>query len=168
MNYFDFFDLPIAPKVDQALLKKKFYENSRKYHPDFYTLASPEKQAEVLELSTLNNQGYLLLKEEDATLKYLLELKGYLGGEGENKIPQDFLLEVMDINETLMELEFDDDPALRQKASQQTEALEKSLEQDVRELLDKYDDSTVSPDELNRLRDYYLKQRYLLRIREKI
>lgn len=168
MNYFSFFEFPLAPTINQGELKKRFYANSRKYHPDFYTLEDAATQAEVLEKSTLNNQGYKILKDDDQRLKHLLELKGALGEEGKNPIPQDFLIEVMDINEALMELEFDDDPTLRAKAKATATTLESELQAEVADLLDNYDDALVTENELNQLRDYYLKRRYLLRIFEKL
>jgi molecular chaperone HscB len=30
-NYFEFFNLPLSPKVDKALLKKTFYANSKRF-----------------------------------------------------------------------------------------------------------------------------------------
>ncbi len=58
MTYFEFYKIPLSFKVDKAALKRQFYALSKQYHPDFYTLASEEKQAEILELSTLNNKAY--------------------------------------------------------------------------------------------------------------
>ncbi|HRD80271.1 MAG TPA: Fe-S protein assembly co-chaperone HscB, partial [Saprospiraceae bacterium] len=58
MNYFEFFRLPLSFQLDEEALRKAFYANSKKYHPDFYTLESEEKQTEILELSTINNQAY--------------------------------------------------------------------------------------------------------------
>lgn len=165
MNYYEFFDLPVAPTVDKALLKKRFYQKSKEYHPDFYTLADAEKQAEVLELSSLNNLAYKTLGSDDQRLKYYLDLKGVLGEEGQNQVPQDFLLEIMDINEKLMELEFDDDPALRKEASELAQALEQQLNEQVKPLLERAEQDESS---LAGLKDYYLKHRYLLRIKQKI
>jgi hypothetical protein len=36
MNYFELFELEQSFLPDQALVKKKFYQLSRQYHPDFY------------------------------------------------------------------------------------------------------------------------------------
>ncbi|MEL6275153.1 MAG: Fe-S protein assembly co-chaperone HscB [Bacteroidota bacterium] len=168
MNYFEFFALPISPKVDQAVLKRKFYENSRRFHPDFFTLESDDDQAEALEKSTYNNEAFQTLKDDDRRLKYLLDLKGALAEEGKNQVPQDFLFQVMEVNEALMELEFGEDPNLKEKTLQTIESLEQDLTKSVQSVLEDYDDEMVTEAELNQLRDYYLKRRYLLRIREKI
>jgi molecular chaperone HscB len=167
-NYFEFFGLPVSPTVDKAALKKTFYANSKRFHPDFHTLKSESERDAALEKSTLNNQGYKVLADDDRRLKHLLEIKGALGEEGSNKVPQDFLMEIMDVNEALMELEFDNDPALRQKVTGLIDQLEQDLEQSVADLINQYDDTSVSPEDIVSLKDFYLKKRYLLRLRGKI
>jgi len=164
MNYFEFYDIPISFKVNAAALKKTFYKNSKKYHPDFFTLESEEKQAEILELSTLNNKAYQTLTDFDARMKYVLELKGVLGEEGKNQIPQDFLMEMMDINEALMELEFDFDEPTYQKAKSNIESLDNQLFEEVQSIIANYEDETASEKNLHLLKTFFLKKRYLLRI----
>ena len=165
-NYFKFFDIPVSPTVDKAALKRTFYANSKRFHPDFHTLAGEDAREEALEQSTLNNQGYKLLMDDDRRLKHLLGLKGVLGEEGTNKMPQAFLMEMMDINEALMELQFDDDPAARAKVEKMINDLEKDFDEDVAEVLNHYDDATVSTEDLEKLKDYYLKKRYLRRLKQ--
>ncbi|PSR11288.1 MAG: Fe-S protein assembly co-chaperone HscB [Bacteroidetes bacterium] len=167
-NYFSFFDLPVAPLLDEAVLRQKFLANSKKYHPDFFTLETDAKQAEILELSTLNNQAYKILKEEDQRLKHLLEIKGALAPEGQNTVPQDFLMEMMDINEGLMDLQLEPDPARRQEVEQAVKAFEDNLLDDVRAIMENYQDEHVTAGELTALKDYYLKKRYLLRIHKNL
>ena len=168
MNYYEFFDLPLSPKVDPAELKRKFYANSRNFHPDFYTLEGEAKQAEVLEQSTFNNQAYKTLSDRDARLKYFLEVKGALAEEGQNQVPQDFLMEMMEINEALMELEFEDDPLVREKVTSLVNELEDRLEHEVVDLIENYRDEDATEADLEKLKDYYLKRRYLVRIRENL
>lgn len=166
-NYFKFFGLPLAPTVDQAALKRTFYANSKRFHPDFHTLEDAATQEVVLEKSTLNNQGYKILRDEDRRLKHLLELKGILGEEGSNKMPQAFLMEIMDLNEALMELEFDDDPAARARVDKIVAELEAGFEAEVAGLKASYDDATATAADLAKLKDYYLKRRYLRRLKQR-
>lgn len=163
MNYFEFYEIPISFKVDEAALKRRFYANSKKYHPDFYTLESEERQAEVLELSSLNNEAYQVLKDFDKRMKYILDLKGGLKEEGKNQIPQDFLIEMMDINEGLMELEFDFDEAKFQQTQNLLETQESKLFAEIVDFIDEY-----KAENLETIKNYYLKKRYLLRIRENL
>lgn len=164
MNYFEFFDLSPAPTVDQAELKKRFYQKSKAFHPDFHTLASPEERERVLEMSSLNNLAYKTLSNDDQRLRYFLETKGALAPDEKQELPQAFLLEIMEINEKLMELEFDDDPELRRQTRAEVETMEKELNAAARPALDRYQEG----DDLEPLRDYYLKQRYMGRIKEKL
>lgn len=168
MNYFEFFEIPVSFTLDQAELKRTFYANSKKYHPDFFTLESEEKQMEVLELSTLNNNAYKTLLDFDKRMKYILDLREILGEEGKNKIPQEFLMEMMDINENLMELEFDFDQSNFDKVQNDLKSLESNLLEEVNPFLEKYEDNEPIEAELEAIKNYYLKKRYLLRIKENL
>ena len=44
MNYFEIFGLPIQLKVDKKELPKRFFELSRKFHPDFYVNSTPSEK----------------------------------------------------------------------------------------------------------------------------
>ena len=167
-DYFSFFNLRPSPRVDQAALKKAYYANSKQFHPDFHTLEDATTKDAVLEKSTLNNEAYRTLTDDDRRLRHLLELRGVLEEEGKNQVPQSFLMEIMEVNEALMELEFEDDPAVRQKVEGLIDQLENELGENVAGIMNDYDDETVTPADLEQLRDYYLKRRYLMRLREKI
>ncbi len=143
-------------------------KNSKKYHPDFYTLESEEKQEEVLELSTLNNEAYKILSDFDKRMKYLLELKGVLAEEGKNKIPQDFLMDMMDINETIMELQFDFNPDSYKNAIKDLESIEQAQYKTIASIVNSYPETSNTEADLTKIKDYYLKKRYLLRIRENL
>ncbi len=168
MNYFEFFDIPVSFLLDEAQVKRTFYQNSKKYHPDFYTLESEEKQMEVLEMSTLNNEAYKTLSDFDKRMKYILEIKGALAEEGKNQIPQDFLMEMMDINENLMELEFDFDATKFNQVKADLKSLESDLLKTVQPHLENYNDKDSNEKELIEIKNYYLKKRYLLRIKENL
>jgi len=168
MKYFEFYNIPVSFKVDNAELKAIFYSNSKKYHPDFYTLESDEKQTEILELSTLNNEAYKTLKDFDKRMKYILDQKGIMDEEGQNKLPQSFLMEMMEINEALMELEFDFDEVKKNEALNQLQNQESSIYNEVEKIIENYQDDAATEEELKAIKDYYLKKRYLLRIRENL
>lgn len=168
MNYFEFYDIPVSFKIDAAALKKLFYAYSRKYHPDFHTLENADKQAEILELSTLNTEAYKTLSDFDKRMKYVLDLKGTMGAEGENKLPQDFLMDMMDINETIMSLKFDFDESEYQKTLTTIQNIENQLFELIEPVINSFDDSISSQEDLEKIKIFYLKKRYLLRIRENL
>ena len=101
MDYFEFYDIPLSFQPDQALVKKKFYALSKEFHPDFYITESEEKQQEILDLSTLNNKAFQTLSNPDKLLPYILQLKGVLTEGEKYALPQDFLMEMMEVNEAI-------------------------------------------------------------------
>lgn len=168
MNYFRFYNIPVTFQPDQKALKKQYYANSKKYHPDFFVAESEEKQARILELSTLNNRAYKVLRDEDARMRYILEQKGIYGKEGENKLPQDFLTEMMELNEEVMEVQFDPAPQSVAAALQKVETLEGKLYGEIQEILQNWTEETGTTEELEKVKNFYLKKRYLLRIKENL
>jgi molecular chaperone HscB len=168
MNYFEFYDLPISFLLDENVLKKKFYANSKRYHPDFFTLESEERQNEILELSTRNTQAYKTLSDFDRRMKYILDLKGVLEEEGKNTLPQDFLMDMMDINEAIMELEFDFDETMYQKAIKDAQNIENQLFEEIKPIIETYQDQETTTSDLKKVKIFFLKKRYLLRILENL
>jgi molecular chaperone HscB len=170
MNYFQFYDIPLSFNPDQTLVKKKFYELSKTYHPDFYINESEEKQQEILEKSTLNNKAYQTLSNSAKLLPYLLSLQGVLLEGEKYNLPQSFLMEMMEVNEALMELEFDADEEGIEKAITDVELMEKSLENELSRAITQYENEAeeVKNIVLDLIKDIYYRKKYLLRIRESI
>jgi molecular chaperone HscB len=168
MTYFELYESPVAFLLDEKALKRKFYQLSKATHPDFFTLETDEKQAAALEAATLNNEAYKVLSDFDLRMQYILEQKGIYKGEGQDTMPQDFLLSVMDINETLMELEFDFDAALFQKTKQDIENLAQELLQDILPTLKNYNNEEENTENLKKIKNFFFKRKYLLRIQNNI
>ena len=168
MTHFQFFKLPVSFYLDEKELKRRYLQNSKKYHPDFFTLESEDKQTEVLELSTQNNNAYKTLSDFERRMAYILKEKGILGEEGNNNISQEFLMEVMEIQESIMELEFDFDESAYQTALLQANELEKSLLSDIQPILEVYEEESETLEELKKIKDFYLKKKYLWRIKENL
>ena len=167
MDYFEFYGLPVSFNPDTAEVKKQFYALSKKYHPDFYINESVEKQEKVLELSTLNNKAYQVLGDPKKLLPYVLELKG-LVTEGEHyTLPQDFLMEMMDVNEALMDLQFDPDAEKLAAQVKEIDALEAGMQSELETLKNAFDTSG-STDDLVKIKDLYYRTKYLYRIRESL
>lgn len=157
MNYFELFDLPLAFRVDQALLAKRYFDIQKKTHPDFFIQATEAEQAEALEQSALANKAFKTFKNADETIKYVLELKGMLEADEKYQLPPDFLMEMMELNE-----ELGDDSA--EKITQ----LEKELYAGVQEAIENYDDANPVTADLERIKAYYFKKKYLQRILDRI
>jgi len=170
LNYFELYNLPLSFQIDNAIVKKKFYELSKLYHPDFYVNESDEKQAEILELSTLNNKAYQVLSDPLKRIEYVLSLNNMLADGDKYVLPQDFLMDMMDVNESLMEMEFDHDELKLAELSGQINAMEMALFDELKSATDEFDTKAVEGAEsiLLRIKDIWYRQKYLLRIRESL
>src|ERR1700761_7612540 len=105
INFFEFYGIPESFHPDVAHLKKEFYKLSKQYHPDFYANEADEKQQEILELSTLNNKAFQALSDQYKRLEYILRTHNLLEEGAKPQLPADFLMEMMEINELLMEID---------------------------------------------------------------
>ncbi len=170
MNYFEFYDLPLSFNVDAGKVKAKFYELSKKYHPDFHISESQRKQEEVLELSTLNNKAYQVLSNKQKRVEYVLEMFGVITEGEKYELPQDFLMEMMEINEVLMELEFEPNPAEIQKLKKQILSIESKLDRDLDSLSVEFDSENGEDQKqtLLEIKDIRYRKKYLLRITDSL
>ena len=169
MNHFEFYQLPVALSVDEAAVRRAYLLNSKKYHPDFHTLSDESEQVKMLELSTRNNEAFKTLSDPDNRVRYVLEMKGLLGLNNENpSLPQDFLMEMMDINEALMELSSDFDTERYANTLQAVNNLEGALETSIQPIVSSWSEITGSDADLQKVQEYFFKKRYLLRIKENL
>lgn len=168
MNYFEFYELPESFFPDEKKVKARFYDNSRKFHPDFHATAGAEKQREVLELSTLNTNAYKTLSHFESRLAYILETHGLLNENMKNELPPIFLMEVMELNEKLMELEFEFDPESVATLQAGFSEIWEGLEGKTKPLMEQYEHLPEAEKSaaLEKIKIYYLKRKYLLRIKE--
>lgn len=157
MNYFELYDMPVHLKIDQDTMMKKYFELQKKYHPDFFTQATEEEQAIALETSSQLNKALRIFKKEEETIKYVLQLKSLLEEEEKYKLPPDFLMEMMELNE-----------ALPEDAEKQVKDRERELYNQVHSILENYNDTLVTNKELLTLKEYYYKKKYLQRILDRI
>ena len=107
VDHFEVFGLPRRLGIDTAELQRKFYELSRRGHPDFHQGETPERQAEILEASARLNAAYRALRDPLARIEYLVRLEeGRNTREGATvkpKAPPELLEEMFEIQEALQE-----------------------------------------------------------------
>jgi molecular chaperone HscB len=161
MNYFELFDIPVSLKVDKGSLSKKYIELQKKYHPDFYTQSTEDEQLEALDKSSIINKALKTFRNEDDTIKYVLEQKGLLVEEEKYALPPDFLMEMMELNEAVME---EEPAAIKQKIA----AVEEEIYTAVKAIVEDYKEGITTNEELLQVKEYYYKKKYVQRILDRI
>ena len=128
MNYFEVFGLARRLDIDGAELQRRFYELSRRYHPDFHHGAAPEEGKQALDASARLNAAYRALRDPIARIEYLVRLEeGRESREGADVKPQappELLTEMFEIQEVLAEARTGAlDDAIRQTLREQRDRL---------------------------------------------
>jgi len=161
-NYFELLGVPQSFTTDRSLLRKNYMEQSRRYHPDYFVNSESTLQENALQISALLNRAYKTLNNREATIAYLLQLKGLLT-EGEKYVlPPEFLMEMMELNEELAEaaLEGAGEGGVKQKLQE----VEKRIYDPVEKIIEDYREGVTSEKELLQVKDYFYKKKYLERL----
>ena len=69
MYYFELFEVPVSLKVNHAALLKKYYQLSKTYHPDNFSLQNIEAQEKALQMTTHINAAKLVLEKTRIRVK---------------------------------------------------------------------------------------------------
>ena len=160
MNYFDLFEIPVQLKVDKGALAGTYFRLSKKYHPDYHVYSHHFEQQNALEKSALLNKAWKTFSNADETIKYVLQLRNLLQEEEKYELPPDFLMEVMEINEQLM----DQDAVSKPILGRRLEELQEEIYAPVKHIVETYRENTHSNEDLLQVKDYYYKKKYLDRI----
>ncbi|NOT52303.1 MAG: Fe-S protein assembly co-chaperone HscB [Chitinophagaceae bacterium] len=166
MNYFELFEIPVQLQVDKAGLPKKYFELSRKYHPDFFVNSSEDDKTNALERSALLNKAFKTFQTPDENIKYVLQLKELLQEEEKYELPPAFLMEVLEINEQLMDA--GDDDGLKTKLRSAINDLQSEIYEPVKETVENYKDGITTEKELLQVKEYYYKKKYLDRLSKQL
>lgn len=164
MTYFEIFGIPVQLKVATKPLSDRFFALSREFHPDFHAQAGEKALEEAQEKTAQLNKAWKTFQSTDETIKYVLQLRGLLEEEEKYQLPPDFLMEVMEINEALMDPEDADTAVLNTRIDQ----LQHEIYEPVKKVVEDYQDSTVSEKELLQVKEYFYKKKYLDRIRRQL
>ncbi len=159
MNYFELFDLPFKARIDHTLVQKKYIQLQKKFHPDFFTKQSNEEQDDAETQSAHINRAYSIFKDKHKTLEYFLKQKEVIQPDEKYNLPNDFLMEMLEINEAIGD---------GQQAGAMVMQWQQKLEDEVNDILCGPAEADYSTDELSRLKDYYYKKKYLQRILDRL
>ncbi len=109
-NYFLFYQLDLNFDLDLQALRAAYFEKSKISHPDYFAQSSPEAQENALQLSVINNLAYQTLRDSEKRAAHILQILGI--HIHNSPLPADFLLQMMELNETVDELKTDFSPAI--------------------------------------------------------
>jgi molecular chaperone HscB len=160
MNYFELFSLPEKPVVDRTVLAKKYFELQRKFHPDYHTDDTEAEQSDILELSSAVNKAFAIFKDDQKTIAYFLQIKGFLEEEEKFSLPADFLMEMMEVNELLDEGE-------TEKVRVLISDTEAQMDFDFHKIIANCGEKILEPEFL-KIKDYYFRKKYLRRILDRL
>ena len=106
-DYFAVFGLERRLAIDVAALQRRFYELSRRWHPDFHQAAPANEQAQALQESARVNAAYRALRDPLARVEYLIRLEegrdAKDGAAMKPTAPPALLAEMFEIQEALEE-----------------------------------------------------------------
>lgn len=154
--------------MDQNDLRTRYLIKSKQHHPDFFVHDDTEYE-KALEITSLNNKAFAALSSKEGLLQYILELHGQLE-DVKNSLPPEFLMEMMDLNERLMDAKLEGDDAEINACKQDVHDLEAVLDAELEEAEQEFDQLRAAGETvetvLERLKDIYLKRKYLRRLWE--
>lgn len=167
-NFYEFFGIDRKLTLDNAALRKRFYELSRNWHPDRFSRKSADEQAQALEATAILNDGYRTLRDPVKRAEYLLTEEGFPIGEQRSKdVPPELLEEVFELNMMLEELRSGDDSAREQleSAKQNFLKLRSDIDAELGSLFSKYDasdaESETAKQALHEIRGVLNRRRYI-------
>jgi molecular chaperone HscB len=111
MNHFELFGLSNQFELEGSLLSEQFRELQRRFHPDKFATASERDRLLAIQKAAQINDAYQTLKNPISRAEYILSESG-LDIRGEQKTLQDmtFLMQQMELRETLEAIPSSDDP----------------------------------------------------------
>lgn len=110
-NHFEIFGLPIAFQIDTRLLTERYRELQKKVHPDRFANASDRDRRMAVQQAADINEALAVLKSPARRARYILTLAGVsFNDENETTQEPEFLMEQMELRESLADVRSRDDP----------------------------------------------------------
>ena len=159
MNYYELFGLNETPIVDINTIAKKYIELQKKFHPDFYTNENEADKEFAMEQSAAINKAYNIFRNKDNSIEYFLKIKGKIIADEKFSLPPEFLMEMMELNEG-----FEDNKNIEKEI----QGFEDDLENQIASLVDLHSKHDYTEVQLQDLKLYYYKKKYLKRILERL
>jgi hypothetical protein len=152
-NAFEFFGLKPSLNLDAKELRSRYLEIQRQGHPDLK--GDDSSEINVIELA---NRFYEELRTSRGVVRSYLLSMGVID-LNQNRLPKDFLLEMMGLND-----EIDEKHGGDIAAGERAEAMLNQADSELKEALNLLKD--MSSPNLDELVEWYQKSKYLDRLRK--
>lgn len=166
MNYFELFDIPLSLQINREDLSKKYYALCKDFHPDTLGANNEEALFDAIEKTAQINLAYKTLQSLEKRIAYILELHGLLENNPSEKLPQDFLMEMLELNENIMQAKMEDDMAAIEETRKILFDKKNTLQASIISL--QTENFNPTDNALQRLKEYYFQWKYLMRIEEQL
>lgn len=165
-DYFELLGLPTHLAIDTEDLQRRFYDLSRKFHPDKFARKSEAERQVSLDTSSLLNDAYRTLRDPVKRAEYVLKQQGFDIGEQRSKdVPPELLEEVFELNMALEELRGGDESARPQlvKAGEYFTAMLADVDRQLVVLFAKHD-AHPGHETLGEIRGVLNRRKYILNL----
>jgi len=146
MTYFEIFEIQPRLSLDPASLQRRFYELSRRYHPD--------RSSGSTDQSALLNDAFRTLRDPVARAEYVLRLHGF--DLNSRDVPPDLLEEVFEFNVAVEESDSAQLDHFRERFSSMLGEIDSSLESAF-----SHWDSSRSQEILDQIRSLLNRRKYI-------
>ena len=162
-DYYELFGIPRSLNISLDHLQKRYYELSRRLHPDRFMRKPEAERQRALDMSSALNDANRTLKDPIKRAQYLLKLEGFdIGEQGGKEVPPELLEEVFELNMALEEIRGGDDSARPQleQAEGNFSRMMSDVEQQLEALFEKYD-SAPERETLAEIRGVLNRRKYI-------
>ena len=140
-SYFELFGLPQAFSIDLPALEKAYRDIQSRVHPDRFAHAGEAERRASLLWTTRVNEGFQVLKSPVSRARHLLELHGVdVAFETNTAMPQQFLMQQMELRESLETAVHGKDPGGLAKLQKDLQGEKEGLEKQLAERIDRDQD----------------------------
>ncbi len=132
-NHFELFGLAPAYTLEPERLDRCYREIQARIHPDRFAHAGEAERRASMQWTTQVNEAYRTLKNPVQRARYLLELNGVdVAFETDTSMPNDFLVEQLELREKLAEArDVESLDLLQENLSEERQSIEKKISEQL-------------------------------------
>ena len=151
-NFFELFGLKNTYKLDANTLETYYRAIQSASHPDRFVTATSTEKLHSMQIATLANEAYLILKNPANRAKYCLALQNIDAvNESNTSMPADFLMQQMDWREAIEDAKNARNTSALEQLLTEMQAEAEGLQVELIDLLDEKKDYMSATDATRKL-----------------